>query len=328
MPKISIIVPVYGVEPYFHRCVDSILRQTFTDFELILIDDGSPDRCPAFCDEYAARDKRITVIHQENRGLSAARNAGIDLAMTHDSQWISFVDSDDWISEKYLEALYSAAQGYGIATAAHKRTNGVELPEVTTVAPSIKSPEDLMECESFYFSVARGKLYMKSMFSSLRFPVGRIYEDEFVIYRILFQYSAIPFIAEPLYAYFLNPEGIIRSSWTEKRLDALDALEQQIAYYVKNRYLAVARKRFCAYLKRYRDCKLEFERYTDISAHEKRRLLRKMNRQLQWMLIRYHKYRWCSFWNRGDDLWIWSNTFPLFHAVHMVWRWGKSLFIR
>lgn len=103
MPKISVIVPVYKVEPYLRRCVDSILAQTFTDFELILVDDGSPDGCPAICDEYAMIDNRVRVIHKANGGLSDARNAGLDAAV---GEFISFVDSDDWVSESYLSNLY------------------------------------------------------------------------------------------------------------------------------------------------------------------------------------------------------------------------------
>ena len=103
MPIISVIVSVYKVEPYIRQCVDSILAQTFTDFELILVDDGSPDNCGAICDEYAAQDCRVRVIHQENGGLSAARNAGIDWAFANsDSQWLAFVDSDDWVHPDYL----------------------------------------------------------------------------------------------------------------------------------------------------------------------------------------------------------------------------------
>ena len=110
MPTISVIVPVYKVEKYIHRCVDSILEQTYADFELILVDDGSPDNCGAICDEYATQDSRVVVIHQENGGLSAARNAGIDWAFTNsDSQWISFVDSDDWVHPEYLERLLDVA---------------------------------------------------------------------------------------------------------------------------------------------------------------------------------------------------------------------------
>lgn len=95
-PKISCIVPVYNVEKYLRRCVDSILAQTFTDFELILVDDGSPDGCPAICDEYAEKDSRVRVIHQENKGVSAARNAGLDMAR---GEYVCFVDGDDEVSE-------------------------------------------------------------------------------------------------------------------------------------------------------------------------------------------------------------------------------------
>lgn len=105
-PEISIIVPVYKAEKYLNRCVDSILAQTFTDFECILIDDGSPDNCPAICDEYAEKDSRVKVIHQKNAGVSAARNAGLDVAL---GEWIGFVDSDDWIEEETYEVALNAA---------------------------------------------------------------------------------------------------------------------------------------------------------------------------------------------------------------------------
>lgn len=106
LPEISVIVPVYKVEPYLRRCVDSILNQTFTDFELILVDDGSPDNCPAICDEYAGKDSRVHVIHQENGGLSAARNAGMDAAH---GKYFLFCDSDDYVSPYWCETLYNAA---------------------------------------------------------------------------------------------------------------------------------------------------------------------------------------------------------------------------
>lgn len=107
MPELSIIVPVYKVEQYLHKCLDSILSQTFTDFELILIDDGSPDRCGEICDEYAAKDDRIIVIHQKNRGVSAARNAGLDIAR---GEYIGFVDSDDWIEPEMYDSMLAATK--------------------------------------------------------------------------------------------------------------------------------------------------------------------------------------------------------------------------
>jgi glycosyltransferase involved in cell wall biosynthesis len=106
MPKISIIIPVYNVEKYLAECVDSVLAQTFTDFECILIDDGSLDRSPSICDEYAEKDCRIKVIHKKNGGVSSARNAGLDIAQ---GEWIVFIDSDDWVDERYLECLYGNA---------------------------------------------------------------------------------------------------------------------------------------------------------------------------------------------------------------------------
>ena len=106
MPELSIIVPVYKVEKYLPKCIDSILAQTFTDFELILIDDGSPDRCGEICDEYAIKDERIVVIHQVNRGVSAARNAGLDAAK---GEYIGFVDSDDWIKPEMYEIMVRTA---------------------------------------------------------------------------------------------------------------------------------------------------------------------------------------------------------------------------
>ncbi|MCD8354636.1 MAG: glycosyltransferase [Clostridiales bacterium] len=110
MPKISFIVPVYGVEKYIHQCVDSILGQTYTDFELILVDDGSPDNCPQICDEYAAKDARVTVIHKKNAGVSEARNTGIDAAS---GEWAYFVDSDDWIELDACEKLMRDAEQTG-----------------------------------------------------------------------------------------------------------------------------------------------------------------------------------------------------------------------
>ena len=108
MPDISVIVPVYKVENFIHRCVDSILCQSFQDFELILVDDGSPDSCGIICDAYARQDSRIHVIHQKNGGLSAARNSGIDWVLANsDSHWLSFVDSDDWVHPDFLKAVFT-----------------------------------------------------------------------------------------------------------------------------------------------------------------------------------------------------------------------------
>ena len=125
---ISVIVPVYKVEEYIYRCVDSILAQSFKDFELILVDDGSPDNCGKICDEYAQKDKRITVIHKENGGLSDARNTGIDWALKN-SNWITFIDSDDWVHTDYLKNLYNAVKenNVDISVCGYVNTTGLSV---------------------------------------------------------------------------------------------------------------------------------------------------------------------------------------------------------
>lgn len=225
MPTISVIVPVYKVEAYLGRCVDSILRQTFTDFELILVDDGSPDHCGAICDEYAAKDSRIHVIHQENGGLSAARNAGIDWMMANsDSQWITFVDSDDWIHPEMLSVLYRAVveNKVNVSVCGFLKTSGeVPVVKLEQYNGCLYTPEE------FLTSVAWGKLYHRSCFTEIRYPVGRLHEDEFTTYRILFRQEKFAVTNAPLYFYYQNDNGIMRSKWSPRRLDAVEALKEQ-----------------------------------------------------------------------------------------------------
>ena len=232
MYGISVIVPVYKVEKYIHRCVDSILRQTFRDFELILVDDGSPDNCGAICDEYAAKDSRVHVIHQENGGLSAARNAGIDWVFVNsDSQWITFVDSDDWIHPQMLMLLYNSAvdNGVNVSMCGFAVTSG-ETPELQQKEFKVK----LYAPDEYLTSVAWGKLYHVSCFTSIRYPVGKLHEDEFTTYRILFCQKSFAVTEVPMYFYYQNADGIMRSVWTSRRLDAVEAKQEQITYFVQN----------------------------------------------------------------------------------------------
>lgn len=235
MPQISVIIPVYKVEPYLCRCVDSILTQTFCDFELILVDDGSPDRCPSICDEYKDKDNRIVVIHQKNGGLSAARNTGIDWAFANsDSQWLTFIDSDDWVHPCYLEVLYNSAicthtliARAGMRKVVEQSGNDYEIGDLDiTVIPS---EEAYVNNEGIY-TYAWGQLYHKSLFQSVRYPLGRLYEDIAVYHKILFQTDNISTVDFPGYFYFQNPEGIQRQQWDAKKLDELWSREQALKY--------------------------------------------------------------------------------------------------
>lgn len=173
MPELSIIVPVYNVEEYLPKCIDSILVQTFTDFELILIDDGSPDRCGEICDEYAAKDSRIVVIHQKNQGVSAARNAGLDIAK---GTYIGFVDSDDWIEpELYQTAIRTAETPYdiisfGIQYIEGDRIGGGLDPDAEYTQEELLS--DLVAQPSQLGCGVVNKLYRRSLLRGVRFPIG------------------------------------------------------------------------------------------------------------------------------------------------------------
>lgn len=233
MPLISVIVPVYKVEPYLHRCVDSILAQTFADFELILVDDGSPDTCGAICDEYAANDARIHVIHQANGGLSAARNAGIDWAFQNsDSRWLAFIDSDDWVHPRYLELLYNAAVENKVkVSCCGIQTLQDERPE----CPKYDKAE-VLDWESYLLKplleicAAWCKLYAKELFDGLRFPLGKLHEDEYLTYKLLHRSRTLASFSSGLYYYYQNPNGIINSSFSLRRLDALPALEERLSF--------------------------------------------------------------------------------------------------
>lgn len=235
MPEISVIVPVYKVEKFLHRCVDSILNQTFRDFELILVDDGSPDNCGKICDAYAARDSRIHVIHQKNGGLSAARNTGIDWVMAEShSHWLAFVDSDDWVHPQFLQQLYSAAEQTlcKISVCGFFRTEGDSLPEGEDFSIQRMSADDYY-CGLLHegsTAVAWNKLYHRSLFKKLRYPIGKLHEDEFTTYKAVYQAGSISVTPARLYAYYQNPEGIMRSDWNPRRMHVLEAVEQQIAF--------------------------------------------------------------------------------------------------
>ena len=235
MANVSVIVPVYKVEAYLRRCVDSILNQSYRDLELILVDDGSPDSCGAICDAYAARDPRIHVIHQENGGLSAARNSGIDWAFAHsDSRWLAFIDSDDWIHRDYLRKLCAAVENRDVVMAlcgwmpAEGDVEDEELPD----RPSLVLDAETAFVEHYDKSMAAWcKLVRKDLFSDLRFPVGKLHEDAFVTHKLLFAREEVAVVDEKLYYYYQNPTSITRAKWSDRKLHSIEAHELRLDYF-------------------------------------------------------------------------------------------------
>ena len=280
MDLISVIVPVYKVEAYLDRCVQSIVDQTYANLEIILVDDGSPDRCPQMCDKWAKRDNRIRVIHKENGGLSDARNAGMQAAS---GTYIAFVDSDDWIGNAFVENLYNAAEENDCAVVgcAFQMTDQTDCKEITqdTKKPRIINRDTAVRdlIDDRIRQVVWNKLYKRELIQNIPFVKGKLHEDEFWSYQVLTQTNRYAEIDSVGYYYFQRTESIMGKSYSLRRLDALEAKEERQVYL--QRYLpAVADQGqinlffSCMYhgqmaLKylNHRDCKTAFIRLKKVS---------------------------------------------------------------
>lgn len=224
MPKVSVIVPVYRVEEYLDQCVASVCAQTFTDWELILVDDGSPDRCGAMCDEWAARDGRIRVIHRENGGLSAARNSGVSVA---EGTFVFYLDSDDYLEPDALERLLQAQQaeeadmvvgGYCYTYADREETAEMAWSASTTLLRS-EAVEALVGGKLQNF--AWGKLLRAGIAQQYLFPEGRLFEDHYWAHHVMDAAQKVTVLPVPLVHYRQRGDSI-SYTFTLKRLDMLD----------------------------------------------------------------------------------------------------------
>ena len=238
MAEVSIIVPVYQVENYLHKCVDSILAQTFTDFELILVDDGSKDRSGQICDEYAEMDERVKVIHKENSGPSDTRNRGIEQAA---GNYFMFVDSYDYIAPTMVECLYQSILKENADIAACNFLYSFEDDrnqdfstniqwEVVSGAEIFYNRKNDRSCG--YWTVVWNKLYKSKVFGKLRFRAGKYYEDEFWandIYQMDIKMVTIP---ECLYYYRQHGNNSMKTTNSKKNLDILEALQERIDIYL------------------------------------------------------------------------------------------------
>lgn len=236
---VSIIVPIYKVEPYLAQCVSSIIHQNYKNIEIILVDDGSPDNCPAICDEYAKIDYRVKVIHKENGGLSDARNAGLDIAK---GEWVTFIDSDDWIAENFIDLLLHAAlkEDAEIAVGNFKKTISRDFSKASSPAKDsyqIYSPIDavkqLWKENKVTFVIACGKLYKRKLFNDIKFPIGLIHEDEYTSYKLLYKSSKTVFVNRPLYFYYQRTDSIMGLA-DKSSVRALKASYERYLFFEKN----------------------------------------------------------------------------------------------
>lgn len=242
---VSVVVPIYGVEDYLENCVNSILNQTYKNIEIILVDDGSPDKCGKICDDYAILDSRVKVLHKKNGGLSDARNVGIEVAC---GKYITFIDSDDYISEDYISVLLKSLmeEDADISICKLKATSNLkeDVSSKTQEGIFIYSTETAIE-EMLYskeFSTsACGRMFCTNLFDDVRFPVGRYSEDLFTIYRIILQSKKIVFVKREAYFYYTRPGSITNEKFSIKQLDTIDALhfiKREVVDYHKNLYPA------------------------------------------------------------------------------------------
>ncbi len=244
---VSIIVPVYKVEPYLERCVKSILAQSYTDWELILVDDGSPDHCPEMCDTYATEDKRIKVIHKANGGLSDARNHGLDAAT---SEFVLFVDSDDYIHYRMIETMMKHAIGNDADIVQCSYIRGTD-----ECFPTIKEStnHETFDSRSIFASIKQqtilcAKLYRRTLWEGLRMPIGKIHEDDFTTWKLYYRSKRIVVIDTPYYYYYKNPQGIMSNEGRRFNPVLVEAYEERIAFFEEQDEEVLAllsRWRFC-----------------------------------------------------------------------------------
>lgn len=237
-PLVSVIVPIYNVESYLNRCVDSLVNQTYHNLEIILVDDGSPDNCSQMCDDWTKKDSRIKVIHKENGGLSDARNAGMDLAT---GDVISFIDSDDWIDLKAFESILNSMKkdGSDIVSCGVKWVNedGKLLRTDSVKEHELLNPHDAMR-ELLHDGKLKqhvwNKLYRRNMMENIPFEKGKYHEDVFWSYQVIGKAKSVSVIPDSYYNYVQRADSIMGESYSPKRLDALDAMQLRCDYMNKH----------------------------------------------------------------------------------------------
>lgn len=324
-PLISVIVPVYKVEPYLEKCVDSLLNQTYQNCEIILVDDGSPDKCPKICDAYAEKDTRVHVIHKENGGLSDARNKGVAESK---GEYITFVDSDDYVTEDYVEYLWKLIETYQADISVGGRY--VVNMDGTMRQPSIlkEMREDVVlnghdaVKESCYGKIltvsACAKLYRRNIIESIQFPVGRVYEDLAVACSVVGQSKKTVIGTKKIYYYQMRNDSIIKSSITEKEWQDGNYACDMMRKYVEKNYSDLEGATIYRIVRK----KLEYMPVI-VAAKEKE----KVNR----ISMEIRPYLWKIIWDRDAALIFKLATFATAcgGSISMfMWQWASKKILK
>lgn len=238
-PVVSVIVPVYNVEGYLRRCIESILGQSYEKIQIYLVDDGATDLSGKICDDYEKMDKRITVLHKENGGLSSARNAALDI---EDGDYIVFIDSDDYVCKDYIKVLLQAIEETKADISVCDFVKGTDEEYIFPRESNVlhKDVYSSREClEQWHSShkknetVAWGKLYRADLFENIRFPEGKLHEDIYITHCVIEKAEKVCFINNKLYYYFERPGSIIKSVSNNKVINHCDAMNTRLEWFEK-----------------------------------------------------------------------------------------------
>ena len=235
-PLISVIIPVYNVEKYLRRCLDSVIVQTYRNLEIICVDDGSVDESGKICDQYAVRDARIKVIHQENQGLSAARNRGLDAA---DGEYIAFVDIDDYILEDMYKKMLDKLLNYNVDLCVcqwqYEFSDGRQVVKKKNIDPTIYGRKTSLEFARFLYRgnyengvvvAAWNKLYRRALLDTIHFE-GRIHEDDAFNGRIMAKNISVYVMEEQFYVYAQNGDSLTNKPFSANKFFFLDVLAER-----------------------------------------------------------------------------------------------------
>lgn len=239
-PLVSIVVPIYKVEKYLRKCIESIQEQTYTNIEIILVDDGSSDKCPSICDEMGKKDSRIIVLHKEHGGVSSARNEGIEAVR---GEYLVFVDPDDYIHKRYVEILLKLCMENHADIA---QCDFLAIDQDSKAIP-LNFQEDYIctgmdalhrlccDNDTIQYEVPWSKLYKKELFSDIRYPVNRIHEDAFTTYKLFWKAKKVVVTSLYLYYYMKRSDSIMGREYSLKRLDAIDAIKERLSFLKKHK---------------------------------------------------------------------------------------------
>lgn len=322
---ITIVVPVYNVERYLYKCVNSIINQTYKNMEIILVDDGSTDKSSLICDELAKQDSRIVVLHKQNGGLSSARNAGIEFAK---GKYIGFIDSDDYIDERMFELLHNALidnnADLSVCNYSWVNEDGVAFNS-TNLSSCVYDAKEVLEKylldDMASWVIACNKLYNIHLFCDIKYPVGKINEDSFVIHKILDKCTTIATTEESLYMYLQRSDSIMNSSFKLSSLDVVESHYDRTEYYLNsslnNRY-EVATKSLLKSLSSFHSC------YYGVDKKHITKECRKKNKELQRKYRQlYKECKKCKTINKSDRILLflcWISIFKTYTVFDLLKR--------